>query len=140
MYLKDNNLHPSDLIRARLSKKKDSRSLTQHHRPPVATSAVGPSGQQQLVQSLLGCPVATDGTQALISLDGALSNNLLQAWAGQPLQQILAQMGLSGQLMQAASSDDSQMNEASGHLHQQQQRQLALQAEAMISNASSVCG
>lgn len=131
-------MHPSDLIRARLSKKKDSKPLTQY-RPPAHASAVGPpTGQQQLVQSLLGYPLATaDGTQALISLDGTLPNSLMQAWAGQPIQQILAQMGLSGQLMQAASSDDSQMNEASSHHHQQQ---LALQTNAMLSHASSVCG
>jgi len=129
-------MHPSDLIRARLSKKKDSKIVNQH-RPqvtPHASTILNPPGQQ-LVQSLLGYPVV-DGSQALVSLDGSLPNNFMQAWAGQPVQQILAQMGLAGQLVQA-NSDESHGGDANGNGVASQP--LALSAHAMFSNAS-VCG
>lgn len=138
VYLKNNNMHPSDLIRARLSKKKDSKVLNTH-RPQVAahSSTILNAPGQQLVQSLLGYPVV-DGSQAIISLDGTGPNSLMQTWAGQPIQQILAQMGLTGHLTQA-SADELQTNDTGATGLQQQQQQLALQIHAMFSNAS-VCG
>lgn len=119
-YLKTNGLHPSDLIKAR-TKKKESRTpdkrnassashnTSTHHQSAAsrnasatsAAAALSPTGQQ-LVHALVGYQDGSAGQQRSNTASAANSAalpNFSQAWAaGQPMQQILAQMGLTGQV------------------------------------------
>jgi len=133
-YLKTNGLHPSDLIKAR-TKKKEPRNndnkhtaanahhaatqQQQHHQSAAATrtaaaSAANLSPTGQLVHALVnyqdGSQVTAGGQQrnaGAANTGGGASAlpNFSQAWAGQPVQQLLAQMGLAGQVY--ANADGS---------------------------------
>jgi hypothetical protein len=127
-YLKTTGLHASDLVKPK-AKKKDPRDRSgqsaaasqshghhtqqqqqqQHLLSQVSSAAstatttpVLTSAGQQLIQTLLGLQPGL-GSGAGDGATPASIAALSQAWAGQPVQQVLAQMGLSGQTLFANS-------------------------------------
>jgi len=122
-YLKTNGLHPSDLIKARTKKREPrhdnkhvnanthSTAAQQHHQQAAATrtaaaasATLSPNNQQQQLTAYQDGSTGQrggssgNGNNAAAAGASALPN-FSQAWAAnQSVQQLLAQMGFSGQI------------------------------------------